>query len=180
MKCDLCGRETDKNYFDDAWTIFCADCAKSSGMLGGARARDFIAEQANPPKQDFDFVVKNNVQHYLDGIITAQELAENIATLHNNKNKTLENILNSALQREITTEIGHQPDKDEMRVCVDYIKNYAQTSEQVDLTGVCIAIMQARKECFKQCEDCGDYYLAKDMNTEYGYCLTCKPHCPEK
>lgn len=78
-------------------------------------------------KQDFDFVVKNNVQHYLDGIITAQELAENIATLHNNKNKTLENILNSALQREITTEIGHQPDKDEMRVCVDYIKNYAQT-----------------------------------------------------
>lgn len=92
MKCDLCGRETDKNYFDDAWTIFCADCAKSSGMLGGDRARDFIAEQANPPKQDFDFVVKNNVQHYLDGIITAHELAEILTDLYNKeyKNKPTE------------------------------------------------------------------------------------------
>ena len=131
-------------------------------------------------KRDFDFFVKNNVQHYLDGVITSGELVEGLSNLDNNENKTIENILKLALQREIATELGHIPDEKEMRVCVDYINKYAQTNKKVDLTGCCLAITQARKECFKQCEDCGDYYLSKDMNTEYDYCLDCKPHYPDE
>lgn len=46
MKCDNCGRPTDKNYFTDDLTILCADCAGTGQYKSGQDAMDYINEKA--------------------------------------------------------------------------------------------------------------------------------------
>lgn len=46
MRCDACGRDTDKNYFTDDLTILCADCAGTGQYKSGQDAMDYINEKA--------------------------------------------------------------------------------------------------------------------------------------
>lgn len=50
MRCDNCGRETDKNYFTDDLTILCADCAGTGQYKSGQDAMDYINEKAKGVK----------------------------------------------------------------------------------------------------------------------------------
>lgn len=50
MRCDNCGRETDKNYFTDDLTILCADCAGTGQYKSGQDAMDYINEKAKGDK----------------------------------------------------------------------------------------------------------------------------------
>lgn len=50
MKCDNCGRPTDKNYFTDDLTILCADCAGTGQYKSGQDAMDYINEKAKGDK----------------------------------------------------------------------------------------------------------------------------------
>ena len=42
MRCDSCGRNTEKNYFTDNLTILCKDCATAGGYYAGDDARQYI------------------------------------------------------------------------------------------------------------------------------------------
>lgn len=50
MRCDTCGRDTDKNYFTDDLTILCADCAGTGQYKSGQDAMDYINEKAKGGK----------------------------------------------------------------------------------------------------------------------------------
>lgn len=50
MKCDNCGRPTDKNYFTDDLTILCVDCAGTGQYKSGQDAMDYINEKAKGDK----------------------------------------------------------------------------------------------------------------------------------
>lgn len=50
MKCDNCGRLTDKNYFSDEFTILCAECAGTKKYKSGQPAMDYINKKAKGGK----------------------------------------------------------------------------------------------------------------------------------
>lgn len=88
----------------------------------------------------------------------------------------------SALRGEIASAIYHTPDDTEMaefeQYIADYISDCINAGKNPDLTGICIAISDCRHDKFKECADCGEYFLYDEMNQDYGheYCLRCKPH----
>lgn len=45
LKCDLCGQQTDANYFPDEFTVLCEHCAAHSGIIGGQAAVEYITTQ---------------------------------------------------------------------------------------------------------------------------------------
>ena len=72
MKCDNCGRPTDKNYFTDDLTVLCADCAASGQFMSGDAAKRFIQNKCDankPPKSMYhvSFDVEFDIG-YGDGI----------------------------------------------------------------------------------------------------------------
>lgn len=45
MRCDLCDKHTDKNYFTDNFTVLCEACAKNSPFYAGEQAIKYINKQ---------------------------------------------------------------------------------------------------------------------------------------
>lgn len=72
MKCDNCGRPTDKNYFTDDLTVLCADCAASGQFMSGDAAKRFIQNKcdANKPNK-YKIDTGKTITHVpQDGVIT--------------------------------------------------------------------------------------------------------------
>ena len=88
------------------------------------------------------------------------------------------------IRNEIENSLGHNPSKEEQSVMMDYIHDAIadkiNEDKKVYLVDVEFGIKMCRDEQFKQCEECGDWFLLDDMN-EFGYkCQNCQPnHCED-
>lgn len=89
------------------------------------------------------------------------------------------NMLKKILMNDITDSLGRRPTTDEFKIFVDYINDYLidqeQSGKKVFLVDVEFAIKECRDAEFKQCEECGEYYLANsdEWNVERGCCRNC-------
>ena len=86
------------------------------------------------------------------------------------------------LKKSIQTAIGHQPDDAEFQTMMDYIEgtfsDMEQDGKQMDLTAMELAIYDCRKDCFVECEECGEYFLptSDEWNSYAHCCRECKPY----
>ena len=84
------------------------------------------------------------------------------------------------IRNEIADALGHAPNKAEQDKFIAYIHDEIaekiNADKKVYLVDIEYAIKVCRDECFKVCEECGEYFLPEEMN-ELGYeCLNCKPN----
>ena len=87
----------------------------------------------------------------------------------------------NALQGEICGLIGHNPDDDEFEqmsiYAADYVADCVNEGKLPNLTGLGYSLLVCKKEQFIQCNECGDYFLPREINSCGGcYCLGCKPN----
>lgn len=88
----------------------------------------------------------------------------------------------TALRGEINGLIYHNPTDDELELFETYVSNYLSntidTGKKPDLTGICCALLDCKKENFRACDECGEYYLPHEFNDECmgNFCLNCKPY----
>lgn len=86
-----------------------------------------------------------------------------------------------ALRGEIYNLIGHNPDDAELEKMTEYAADYIgdcySAGKLPSLSGMGYAMLVCRQEQFKQCVECGDYFLWDEINTETGeHCITCRPY----
>ena len=91
-------------------------------------------------------------------------------------------MMEQILKNTINIVIGHMPDETEYQTCVDYIEGTLSDMEQdgkrmstVDILNV---LFDCRKDCFAQCEECGEYFLptSDEWNSYAHCCRKCKPY----
>lgn len=91
-------------------------------------------------------------------------------------------MLRQIIKKSIQTAIGHQPDDAEFQTFMDYIEgtfsDMERDGKQMDIIAVELAIYDCRKDCFVECEECGEYFLPNGDNwNEYKHCCReCKPY----
>ena len=83
------------------------------------------------------------------------------------------------IRNEIADALGHTPDKAEQEKFITYIhdeiSDKINQDKKVYLVDIEFAIKLCRDECFKQCEECGEWFLPEEMH-DLGYeCLNCRP-----
>lgn len=86
-----------------------------------------------------------------------------------------------ALRGEIYELIGHNPDDAELEKMTEYAADYIgdchSAGKLPNLSGMAYAMLTCKQEQFKQCAECGDYFLWDEINTETGeHCLNCRPY----
>jgi len=86
-----------------------------------------------------------------------------------------------ALRGEIYGLIGHNPDDAELEKMTEYAADYIgdcySAGKLPNLSGMAYAMLICKQEQFKQCTECGDYFLWDEINTETGeHCLNCRPY----
>lgn len=86
-----------------------------------------------------------------------------------------------ALRGEIYDLIGHNPDNAELEKMTEYAADYIgdcySAGKLPNLSGMAYAMLICRQEQFKQCAECGDYFLWDEINTDTGeHCLNCRPY----
>ena len=84
------------------------------------------------------------------------------------------------IRNEIADALGHTPDKAEQDQFITYIHDEVadkiNQDKKVYLVDIEYAIKLCRDEQFKQCEECGEWFLPRDINNIGGnHCLQCKP-----
>lgn len=87
----------------------------------------------------------------------------------------------NALLGEICGLIGHNPDDAELEKMTEYAADYVAdcygAGKLPNLSGLAFALLTCKKEQFKQCAECGDYFLWDEINTETGeHCIDCRPY----
>ena len=86
-----------------------------------------------------------------------------------------------ALRGEIYELIGHNPDNAELEKMTEYAADYIgdcySAGKLPNLSGMAYAMLICRQEQFKQCAECGDYFLWDEINTDTGeHCINCRPY----
>lgn len=84
------------------------------------------------------------------------------------------------IRNEIADALGHTPDKAEQEKFITYIHDEVadkiNQDKKVYLVDIEYAIKMCRDEQFIQCEECGEWFLPRDINNIGGnHCLQCKP-----
>lgn len=88
----------------------------------------------------------------------------------------------NALRGEICDLIGHNPDADEFaqmeQYAADYVADCLNADKLPTLSGLAVSLLECRNGYFKQCNDCGDWFLYDEFNDGVcgDYCLKCKPY----
>lgn len=91
-------------------------------------------------------------------------------------------MLRQILINEIKAEIGHEPDEKEFQVMMDYIEgtyhDMGKDGKRMNVTDLNMAIHDCCKDCFAQCEECGECFLPDQDNwNEMEHCCReCKPY----
>ena len=86
------------------------------------------------------------------------------------------------LKNSIQTVIEHQPDDTETKAFVDYIDGVFHDMEaegkHMKMTDLVKALFDCCKNCFVQCEECGEYFLPTQeyWNSYTHCCRKCKPY----
>ena len=86
-----------------------------------------------------------------------------------------------ALRGEIYELIGHNPDNAELEKMTEYAADYIgdcySAGKLPNLSGMAYTMLICRQEQFKQCAECGDYFLWDEINTDTGeHCINCRPY----
>lgn len=83
------------------------------------------------------------------------------------------------IRNEIADALGHTPDKAEQEKFIKYIHDEIaekiNQDKKVYLVDIESAIILCRNECFKQCEECGEWFLPEEMHDLGHECLKCRP-----
>jgi hypothetical protein len=90
-------------------------------------------------------------------------------------------MLEQIIKNEIKTEIGHEPSEKELQVFMEYIEgtfsDMEKDGKRMNVTDLEIAIHDCCKDCFAQCEECGEWFLTDDDWNELEHCCrNCKPY----
>ena len=93
-------------------------------------------------------------------------------------------MLEQVIKNEIVDCLGRNPDDNELRGFMDYVHDYLLEQEKQGKLGktyladIGLVIYEYRNDNYKQCCDCGEYYLADsdEWNDDGEHCLNCKPH----
>jgi hypothetical protein len=86
------------------------------------------------------------------------------------------------ITNEIYDALGRNPDQQEYQNFMNYVYDTIQENNRLGkktfLIDVEHAILEYRDDNYKQCCDCGEYYLADsdEWNDDGEHCLNCKPH----
>jgi hypothetical protein len=84
------------------------------------------------------------------------------------------------IRNEIADAIGHNPDKYELEKFITYIHDMISDKQvenkKIFLADVSITILECRDECFRQCEECSEYFLPEEMHDAGYKCLNCQPN----
>lgn len=83
---------------------------------------------------------------------------------------------------EIRDALGRTPTPEEFKSFVDYVNDALLEEErfgrlnQVFLVNISLWIHEYRKDNYRQCADCGEYFLigSDDWNDDGIYCVNCK------
>ena len=80
--------------------------------------------------------------------------------------------ITNIIKNEISIIIGHNPSSDEFEKFIQYIRDMISDKEvenkKVQLSDVQLAIYTCCDECFRQCEECGEYFLPEYLTEHYG------------
>lgn len=93
----------------------------------------------------------------------------------------VKNMLEEIIKNTIQTEIGHEPSEQEVQVFMDYIEgtcsDMKQDGKRMKVVDIALAIHDCCKDCFAQCEECGEWFLTGEDWNEYAHCCReCKPY----
>jgi hypothetical protein len=94
-------------------------------------------------------------------------------------------MLKKILLNEVRDALGRNPTAEEFKGFVDYIYDALLDEEragklnQVFLTNISLWIIEYRNGYYRQCADCGEYFLigSDDWNDDGIYCVNCKSNC---
>lgn len=84
------------------------------------------------------------------------------------------------IRNEVELALDHNPSREELAIMVEYIYDGIADKEnegkKVYLADIEERIRLCRDENFRQCEECGEWFLLEEMH-ESGYkCLNCQPY----
>lgn len=91
-------------------------------------------------------------------------------------------MLEQIIKNAVRTVLEHEPDEKELKVFMDYVEgtfsDMERAGKRMTPTDIEIAIYDCRKDCFVQCEECGEYFLPEqEYWNEYAHCCReCKPY----
>jgi hypothetical protein len=93
-------------------------------------------------------------------------------------------MLKKILLNEVRDALGRNPTDEEFKGFEDYINDALIESERlgkldkVFLADIGLWVIEYRNDYYKQCADCGDYYLidSDEWNDDGIYCANCKPN----
>ena len=93
-------------------------------------------------------------------------------------------MIKQILMNEVRDVLGRNPTEEEFKGFVDYIVEYfndqvrAGKADKVFTADVGLLLYEYRNDNYRQCEDCGEWYLigSDDWNWDGCYCVNCKPN----
>lgn len=87
-------------------------------------------------------------------------------------------IVSDIIKNEIEEVLEHRPNKEEFKSACDYV--YANIGEKDKLVDISLTLRVWRGDCCKQCESCGEYFLADQIEERWvGMCFhnVCSVEC---